>query len=236
MGENYFNFKEFTIWQHQVGMRVTTDSCLFGAWVAAQEANASGQALDIGTGTGLLSCMLAQKTKYIIKAVEIDATAYQQATENIKQSKYHERITIIHQNILNYTPSTKFDTIICNPPFFKNDLVGNDPNKNLALHENNLGLQDLFNWVNNNLTTNGKFYLLNHSKRHQEVITAATSCGLFCHKIIAIHQTLKHDSFRHFYCFTKNETSLVEQNLIIKHYDKYTPEAITLLKDYYLFL
>ena len=106
-------------------MKVTTDSCVFGAWAAKQIKQLEekpGKVLDIGCGTGLLSLMIAQINKTTIDAVEIEENAFQQANENISNSPWHDLIQTHHADILNFQPEVKYDCIITNPPFYENEL------------------------------------------------------------------------------------------------------------------
>ena len=142
----WFQFKQFTIHQEKTAMKVCTDACLFGAWVANKielnEINADN-ILDIGCGTGLLSLMLAQKTKAQIDAVEIDKNAFEQAKENINLTEWKEQINIHHGSIIDFKSNKKYDLIICNPPFYENQLKSVDSARNKAMHATTLSYKDL---------------------------------------------------------------------------------------------
>ena len=119
MSNNYFQFKQFTIHQDKCAMKVCTDACLFGAFVANEiQDKTINHILDIGAGTGLLSLMLAQKSNAAIDAVEIDKSTYEQAEENISQSSWKEKITVYNSGIADFYSNYKYDLIISNPPFF----------------------------------------------------------------------------------------------------------------------
>src|SRR5262245_3491214 len=128
MANNYFQFKQFTIHQDRCAMKVTTDSCLFGAWVASRESAARSspgtrrRILDIGGGTGLLALMLAQRTNAFIDSIEIDKDAFQQAEENVKASPWSDRISLYHGDAREFSFQHKYQTIICNPPFYEKEL------------------------------------------------------------------------------------------------------------------
>ena len=128
-------------------MKVTTDGCLFGAWVANAINNSEliiNNCLDIGTGTGLLSLMLAQKNPQIkIDAVEVDKDAFEQAKKNIAESPWANRIKVYHADIKVFGSAKKYDVIISNPPFYENELKGNDEKKNIAHHNDGLLLPEL---------------------------------------------------------------------------------------------
>src|SRR5215213_2272797 len=112
MANPYFKFKQFTIYHNRCAMKVTTDSCFFGAWAAEKIKNDElkiKNVLDIGTGTGLLSIMIAQKKEVAIDAVEIDNDASQQAKENVEASPWKNRIRIFNENILSFEPDKKYD-------------------------------------------------------------------------------------------------------------------------------
>ena len=114
-------------------MKVCTDACIFGAWVAEQICKrqlVADTMLDIGAGTGLLSIMLAQKTNAKIDAIEIDEPAFQQAKLNFEQSPWHNRLMIFHSDAIQYFPGKTYDCIVSNPPFFEGDLESIHKNKN----------------------------------------------------------------------------------------------------------
>lgn len=119
MSNSYFQFKQFIIHQDACAMKVCTDACLFGAWVANKVQKLKpNSVLDVGAGTGLLSLILAQKTDAIIHAVEIDDEAAKQAEDNFKSSPWSNRIKIINQPVQNIKITGKYDFILSNPPFF----------------------------------------------------------------------------------------------------------------------
>jgi len=138
-------------------MKVTTDSCLFGAWISKQ-INSEGliinNCLDIGTGTGLLSLMFVQQNEnIIIDAIEIDEAAAAQAKQNIDAAQWKERIKIICADIREYKFEKKYDIIFSNPPFYENELKSTQQEKNIAHHSDELNLKDVLVVIENNLTT-----------------------------------------------------------------------------------
>ncbi|MEI9959279.1 MAG: methyltransferase [Ferruginibacter sp.] len=145
-------------------MKVCTDACLFGAYVADElQSRTYGTAaniLDIGTGTSLLSLMLAQKTTVPIDAVEINEAAFTQTKENIQQSAWKENITVYNTDIIQFESGKKYDCIISNPPFFEADLLSDDKNKNAAKHDTTLTLQQLLQNIERLLSDNGFFAVL----------------------------------------------------------------------------
>jgi tRNA1Val (adenine37-N6)-methyltransferase len=221
-------------------MKVTTDGCLFAAWIASKIKNQpiKGKAvLDAGTGTGLLSLMLAQQDPdLIIDAIEIDKEAAKQAEENIAASPWKNSIHPIHSDIRVYPFSKKYDLIISNPPFYENELKSPDSKKNLAHHGNEFSLTELFSIARNQLTDTGNYYFLLPYKRKNEIQKLLLTHGLYIHEMALVKQSIAHDYFRLMICGGLKEKSPVLSNEISIRNDKeqYTTEFIQLLKEYYL--
>jgi tRNA1Val (adenine37-N6)-methyltransferase len=236
MSNNYFAFKQFTVWQSDCALKVCTDACLFGAWASHQlTSNPPTTILDIGTGTGLLSLQLAQKLpSAFIDAVELDPAAAKQATQNAAATNFN--IQVHNTDIKNYS-GKKYQHIISNPPFFENDLKSEHALKNQAMHSTTLTLQNLFTCVNDLLEPLGSFSVLLPFARANEVEGLAQSHGFtVAHKAV-VQQTPNHAPFRVMYIFGKAAfVTASETSIVIKENDSYTPAFTSYLKDYYLFL
>lgn len=219
-------------------MKVCTDACLFGAYVANElKEHKINCILDIGAGTGLLSLMLAQKTTAAIDSVEIDTAAFEQAKENILQSSYKERINIFNNDILQFEPNKLYDCILSNPPFFESDLKSADVNKNIAKHETSLSLTRLLQVMNKNLAVDGMAVVLLPYHRSEFFISEALKYNFYLSKKISVRQTPKHNSFRVILLFTRVNQPVHEDEIIIKNITgNYSNDFICLLKDYYLAL
>lgn len=222
-------------------MKVTTDGCLFGAWVAdkMQLGKPGLKVLDIGTGTGLLSLMLAQKNATAeIEAKEIDKEAAVQATENVQMSPWKDRITIIYTDAKLYSTNKNYDLIISNPPFYENELKSNDNGKNVAHHSSELKLDGLLGIIKKSLAENGSFSLLLPYKRQEELPALFDKHSLMVTEKILVRQTTRHDYFRIMLNGTHQNNLVKEQpagEIAIKNeQQEYTPEFTGLLKDYYL--
>jgi tRNA1Val (adenine37-N6)-methyltransferase len=237
MANSYFKFKQFKIHQHKCAMKVCTDACLFGALVAELNLEKK-QVLDTGTGTGLLSLMLAQKSNSIqIDAVEIEAAAAEQALENITASPWSANINVHHADILQFKPGKNYNLIISNPPFFEDDLHSPDATKNKAKHSTTLKLDELLHFVDENLDSKGTFAVLLPYARVQAFTDAASETGLLLNRQVLVKQTMKHKFFRGILFFGRKEKEAQYEELIIKELDhSYTAAFTNLLKDYYLFL
>ena len=240
MANNYFQFKQFTVEQERCAMKVCTDACLFGAYTADQIAEGKLSAtniLDIGTGTGLLSLMLAQQTASAIDAVEIDKASYYQARENFEESPWKERLAIFNSDILQFSSTKKYDLVISNPPFFEKDLKSDDAKKNAAKHDSTLTLQQLLDVVVKYLDEDGVFAVLLPYHRINYCVEEAEKTGLYLSKKVLIKQTPLHAWFRGILFFSKHQTAAVKEEISIR--DKmgdYTSKFMDLLRDYYLYL
>ena len=160
MPNNYFRFKQFTVYQDHCAMKVNTDSCIFGA-VAGCEIPTF--ILDIGSGSGVLSLMLAQRFgSALIDAIEPEKDSADQAEANFRNSPWAERLRIHPVDIENFTKytATRYDLIVANPPWFTNSMRSSDHKKNLARHLETLTWEKLTSVVNKLLAENGIFYIL----------------------------------------------------------------------------
>ena len=239
MGNPNFRFKQFVVNQDRSAMKVCTDACLFGSLLASPSLKGSGHtALDIGTGTGLLSLMLAQKNSSIrIDALEIDEAAAVQATENFRASPWKERLQVIQEDARKFIPSHTYDFIFSNPPFFENDLKSSDAGRNLALHSEQLTLEELLQLVKKILSHQGIFAILLpiHRKEYFEKLAAREQ--LFLRESFLIKQTPGHPFFRVVLFLGREQVVATETVITIQGADRqYTADFCELLKDYYLYL
>lgn len=237
MANSYFKFKQFVVHQEHCAMKVTTDACLFGAWCAEKMNHLSlNNILDIGTGTGLLSLMLAQKnTHAIIDAVEIDTDAAQQAISNINISNFKNSITVYNTPIQNFESNKLYDFIISNPPFFENDLKSEKTNRNIALHSTTLDLKELINSIKCHLNSHGYFAILLPTHRVEYFKNLAFDFNLIFE--INVKQTEQHAVFRVILMYENLQNNILKQDeIFIKHKEAnhYSSAFIQLLEPYYL--
>lgn len=243
MANPFFRFKQFTVYHDRCAMKVTTDACLFGAWVAEtidslQPFTQNLKLLDIGTGTGLLSLMVAQKTTADITTVEIEESAAGQAAENVNASPWQERIEIVHADVLQWQTGEKFACIFSNPPFYEKELRSDKEAKNMAHHDKGLRLTELFSFIRSHLLEEGSFFLLLPAKREAEVTALLSSNDLWLSGIVYVQQTLKHRPFRLMIQGHRKRVGDVKTGTVTIRNDEgaYTPAFVSLLKDYYLYL
>ena len=180
MPNPYFQFKQFTVFHDQCAMKVGTDGVLLGAWA---NCNAANDILDIGTGSGLIALMLAQRSKAKIDALDIDEDACKQAEYNIRNSKFSDRINIIQADFKNFDIAKQYDLIVSNPPYFSNSLQAPDKQRNLARHNDALSFEDLIRKSTTLLTETGKIALILPFDTENTIQICAENNGLFlCRK------------------------------------------------------
>lgn len=234
MPNSYFRFKQFIIHQEHCAMKVCTDACLFGAWVADKWQMQQGSILDIGAGTGLLSLMLAQQSGGRIDAVELDEAAALQAAENMEASPWHERLQVLQGDIRTMHLGKKYALVVSNPPFFENDLKSPDIQRNLALHSNALSLEELLTAIHQHLAPMGKCAVLLPYHRKEQLLLLAEKFLLYPEEIMDVQQTTKHAFFRVMMILGREKKEAVTKSISIREGDIYTPGFSALLKPYYL--
>ncbi|MBO9592885.1 MAG: methyltransferase [Niabella sp.] len=236
MPNPYFRFKQFVIYQDRCAMKVTTDACLFGAWVAHHIPAETTTVLDVGAGTGLLTLMIAQTGNRLIDAVEIQEADYQQAAENIAQTNWQASIRPIQGDVLQVVFQKKYDVIISNPPFYETDLKGGQPPKNIAHHSEALSLRELLSFIGRQLKADGTFFLLLPARREAELNRQLECQGMYLNTCCYVHQTEKHGPFRIMVAGGFEKRPYREERIVIRSGNMYTPEFNALLQPYYLHL
>jgi tRNA1Val (adenine37-N6)-methyltransferase len=232
MPNPHFTFKKFTIHQDQTAMKVTTDSCILGAYTDVRGAKSI---LDIGTGTGLLSLMIAQRSEAKIDTIEIDKSAYNQAVVNVNESIFKEKITIHNSSIQDYISEKFYDLIISNPPFFQNHLKSETESRNNSLHTDTLSFEDLLSSVLRLLSPNGTFVVLLPMYESSVFEQLAILQELYPQKKLTIHHRKGSKILRIITTFGRIKKEIINEELIIKNPDEsYTPDFQVLLRDYYL--
>jgi len=175
MPNPWFRFKQFTVRQDRCAMKVSTDGVLLGAWT--KYANAS-RILDIGTGTGVLALIAAQRNPTaIIDAVEIDAVSAEQARENVAASPWPDRVNVFHADVRHWNYDERYDLVLCNPPFYKGHQASSDARTAMAKHELSLDLAALMRVVDHRCTAQGRACIIIPVDRLEELNTLAASHG-----------------------------------------------------------
>jgi len=228
MSNDYFRFKQFTVRQSRVAMKVGTDGTLLGAWARGGE-----HILDIGTGTGLIALMMAQRFPLAhVIGIDIDADAATQARENVTASPFASRITIVEADIRTILPSTHhlssithhpsptthhpFDAIVCNPPFFVDALESPDTQRTLARHASSLLYADLMAAVTRLLADDGEFSLVIPFDCRARLEQEATLAGLFKSRECAVKTTPRKAPRRYLLAFRKHQCELQRSEEVLE--------------------
>lgn len=231
-----FKFKQFTIEQDQCTMKVGTDGVLLGAWTNTENVKL---ALDIGTGTGLIAIMLAQRNEIAqIHGIEIDTLACEQAQINMDNSPWKDRLSSINQSIQDYIKNNdiRYDLIVSNPPFFSGGTFSSNQDKNNVRHTIKLPHGDLLSAVRSLLAPEGHFSVilpLIEGLRFREL---ARTYQLYCSKLTEVHPKADHQVERLIMQFGKKEVGLHKDQLFIREgqTDQYTAEYQELTQAFYL--
>lgn len=179
MPNSFFQFRQFRIVQDRCAMKVGTDGVLLGAWTPCSSAR---HVLDVGTGTGLLALMLAQRCPGAsVEAVEIDPDAAAQAADNVRSSPWHDRILVRCTSFQAFAAQSlaRFDTIVCNPPYFRSSLHSPDARRTAARHADGLPLDQLVSGVVRLLSPDGAFSVVLPLPEGESLLRLCLSAGLF---------------------------------------------------------
>tara|TARA_R110002153_G_scaffold124543_13_gene271070 strand:- start:18513 stop:19226 length:714 start_codon:yes stop_codon:yes gene_type:complete len=232
-----FKFKQFTIEHDACAMKVGTDSIMLGSWVEAKNAQ---RILDIGTGSGLLAIMLAQKTQNtcLIDGIDIDVAAISQAKENAKNCPWVTRLTFEHISLQQFPLTTGYDLIVSNPPYFSINISANktQSTKNRLNARQTIALDHptLLKEVNKHLSSKGKFYCVLPLDVANTFTADAESEGLYCTRELQVQPKYQSNVTRLLLEFSRKKTiKTCEKLSIYNHLDSYSNEYITLCKDYY---
>lgn len=233
-----FQFKQFYIKHDHCAMKVGTDGVLLGAW--AGDAVNYQHILDIGTGSGLVALMLAQRySQAHITGIDIDVEAYNQANENFTSSPWSHRLNALHNSLQDYCKQeiTHFDLIVSNPPFFQDSLKAPDTQRNTARHTDTLPHSLLLSSVSHLLQSHGTFCVILPSEQINHFLQTALQYGLFEQKRLDIHPTPQRPSKRTLLALSKTESvSPQREKLIIEENGRhhYSSHYLQLTRAFYL--
>jgi len=213
-------------------MKVGIDGVLLGVWADTKNSN---NILDIGTGTGLISLMLAQRSNAQITAIDIEEDAAIQATENVRNSPWADRIKVILSSLQEFSPDSSFDLIVSNPPYFVNSLKAPSEGRTTARHTESLSHEDLIECAIRLLSPQGRICLILPVNEGLKCVEFARSKGLFCSKQVKVFPKPDTEAKRLLLEFSLEKTELQTSELSIeKERHQYTPEFSSLAKDFYL--
>ncbi|MBO5875596.1 MAG: methyltransferase [Alistipes sp.] len=231
---NYmFRFKQFTVHQQRSAMKVGTDGVLIGAWASVRGTDRA--VLDIGTGTGLIALMIAQRNpKAEIVAVEIDAESAEQARENVAASPWSNRIRVEECAVQEFVAEQKFDLFVSNPPYFVDSFKCSDESRNTARHTDTLSFVELMRSAERLLAPDGRFAVIVPSEAALSVIAAGR---LHLVRRCDVRSKPKGSPKRVMLEFSPRfEGAAVREEMTIGDGSNggYSPEYIALTRDFYL--
>ena len=229
-----FRLKQFIVRQNNCAMKVGTDAILLGAWASVARPE---NILDIGTGTGIIALMLGQRyPQATVDAVESDALACQQASDNFEKSPWPDRLTAHCCDIQNFVSERHYDLIVCNPPYFQQSLKPTATARRMARHDETLSSIDLVNSVDRLLTADGRFSVIEPSSQSEDFIAVAAEQHLYCMQRCYVRPTPNHEPKRVLMEFTRQANTTVDETEIVIESSRhiYTPEYAALAKDFLL--
>lgn len=232
-----FNFKQFTIKQDRCAMKIGTDGVLLGAWSPIPDNCYS--VLDIGTGTGIIALMIAQRSNANqIDALEIDESAYEQATENFENTPWSDRLFCFHAGLdeLIDEPEDEYDLIISNPPFYTENFKTENDQRDLARFEDAMPFEMLVEAADLLLSENGIFSVIIPFKEEGHFIDLAKEFELFPIKLTRVKGTPTSEIKRSLLAFQRFESNEIEIDELTIETERhiYTEEYIALTRDFYL--
>lgn len=236
MSTKPFKFKEFTINQDQCAMKIGTDGVLLGAWTSIDENPFS--ILDIGSGTGVLSLMLAQRSDAaLIDAIEIDDNAFEQCVDNFEQSPWGDRLFCYHVSLEEFTEEIEdeYDLIICNPPFYSEDYKTKSDQRDLARFQDAMPFEHLLKSVLMLLSKNGRFSVIIPFNEETNFIELASKFKLYPNSLLNVKGNPISETKRSLIEFSFRESDIKIDELIIEtERHQYTEAYKGLTKDFYL--
>jgi tRNA1Val (adenine37-N6)-methyltransferase len=217
-------------------MKIGTDGVLLGAWTSLK--NAPESILDIGTGTGLIALMLAQRCEAeTIDALEIDEDAYEQCVTNFEDSPWGDRLFCYHAGLDEFLEELEdqYDLIVSNPPFYVEKVSSGNPSRDMARQNRSLPFNELIEGVTKLLSPNGTFTTIIPYKEETSFVNLTSNSGLFVNRITRIKGNPTSEIKRSLLQFSFNKKEILEDELIIEiDRHQYTQAYIELTKDFYL--
>ncbi len=235
MGQDFFRFKQFTVFHNQCAMKVGIDGVLLGAW-----ADVCGvtSVLDIGAGSGLISLMLAQRSDANIDAIDIDEGAVQQSGLNFCNSPWAELLNIAKVSLQEFAQSApkKYDLIVSNPPYFVNSLKTPDTQRATARHTETLSHEELISCAEKLLNKTGRIALILPVEEGNKCIEFAKAFGLYCSKLVKVYPKPNAQVKRLLIelSFDEKKTTLSEITIESQVRHSYSAEFTALARDFYL--
>ncbi|HAA58251.1 MAG TPA: tRNA (adenine-N(6)-)-methyltransferase [Myxococcales bacterium] len=232
-----FQFKQFTIHHDRCAMKVGTDGVLLGAWV---DLHGCQRILDVGTGSGLIALMLAQRSEAHIDAIEVDTDAVQQARENVQRSPWPTQVDVLEQSLQDYAQQHSYDLIVSNPPFFQPTQSNTKQQRRTARHQDSLTPAELVQHASQLLRANGQLSAIYPTQEYADFASLAAQHGFVCRRTLHVkgrdYKPVKRVLSQWSLTPDARDSECHEETLIIENHERhdYTPAYRALTRDFYL--
>ncbi|OOE92231.1 tRNA1(Val) (adenine(37)-N6)-methyltransferase [Salinivibrio sp. AR640] len=228
-----FQFKQFTIEHSHCGMKVSTDGVLLGAWA---EPNQAQHSLDIGTGTGLLALMLAQRFPNLaMTAVDYDVSAFHCAYDNVARSRFVDQIQVQQTDINTYRSPHLWPHIVCNPPYFTSGISSKNKQRAIARHTQTLSHEELVHCLARLLTPTGCADLILPLKEAEALIEQAAECGLYLRRYVRVKPSSNKPPSRLLFTLSPTTGTLRSDTITVRdQHGDYTQTFAALTRAFYL--
>lgn len=231
-----FRFKQFVIHQQRAAMKVGFDGILLGAWTDIANCD---RILDVGTGTGLIALMLAQRTgeQTRIDAVELDEQTAVEAAANVARTPWNERVTVIHDSLQSLSKAcARYDLVVCNPPYFERGMASSDVRRARARHDPTLTLEELMHTASAMLTPSGRLNVILPARRLKAIMQLARSAELTCRRQLHVRPLPHKPVHRILFEFGRELGAGPDHKelTIERRHHEYTTAFRQLARDYYL--
>jgi tRNA1Val (adenine37-N6)-methyltransferase len=229
-----FNFKKFSIHQNNAAMKIGTDGILIGAWVNISK---KFKALDIGSGTGIISIMLCQRNLNLdLDSIELSPSAIMDAKINIENCDWSDRIKLFHQDLKDFHPDSNYDLIVSNPPYFKGSLQPSNSERSKARHQNDLKLEDILKFSKQNLTKDGSLNIILPFEQKKEAKEFAKKYSLNSIRECAVFPKPDKAPHRILIEFSRSENKqMIKESLVIEKAGRhnYSEDYKKLTREFY---
>ena len=238
-----FDFKQFTIFQEKSAMKVGTDGVLLGAWAKPScDANSDLSILDIGTGTGVIALMMAQRfPNAVITAIEIDHDAAEEAKTNAGNSPWSDRISVVESALSDFDAADvdgelcQYDLIVTNPPFYNATLKPNEATRAVARHCDSLPFSDITRFADSHLSSDGILAVIYPTNCEQNIMLGVTTSSLTFHTICDVVTKEGKPAKRRMACFSRKSYPLKQECLVIRNASgDYSDDYRNLVNDFYI--